>query len=362
MIKLSIVGDLFPGGVIVDREDFISQELLDLFKTADIRVATLESAIGDSYPFDYEKMCNPEWRNIVFSPNRSLAKLSKLHIDVVALANNHIYDLGAEGLNNVIDLLDRAGISYCGAGKNIEEASKPAVVSIKGKKIAFLSYMVYFEGWRAPHPASKDRPGLNIFDLKSAVKDIKIAKSKYDYVFILPHWGTEYSYWPTQEDVYYSRQLLKAGADGIFGSHAHVVQPYITIKKKPVFFGMGNFLFPDFYMNIDRTTFYPTSQEEVENLPITYNYERHPQKPMLRKWPENNRQGVVANIMIEDMIRYRVVHIKNSKSNHIEIDENPIYVKTIKKIGFSIKYIPYKLIIRLIYLKRIVKQIFRKIK
>ena len=66
------MGDFFPGGVILDQEKICTDDVLALLNDADIRVATLETAIGDNYSFDEEKMVNPAWRNIVFTPNKAI--------------------------------------------------------------------------------------------------------------------------------------------------------------------------------------------------------------------------------------------------------------------------------------------------
>ena len=60
--------------------------------------------------------------------------------DVVSLANNHVFDLGVEGLENTIKLLKENGIQYCGAGMNLKEASRPAIIECNGKTIAIFAY------------------------------------------------------------------------------------------------------------------------------------------------------------------------------------------------------------------------------
>jgi poly-gamma-glutamate capsule biosynthesis protein CapA/YwtB (metallophosphatase superfamily) len=40
--------------------------------------------------------------------------------------------------------------------------------------------------------------------------------------------------------------MIEAGADVIFGSHAHRLQPMDTYEGKPIFYGLGNFVWPRF--------------------------------------------------------------------------------------------------------------------
>lgn len=358
------MGDFFPGGVILDQERICSDEVLALLKDADIRVATLETAIGDDFPFDKEKMANPAWRNIIHTPNRGLNQITKLHIDVVTLANNHAFDMGVEGLLNAMSRLDSLGIKYCGAGRNLKEAQEPAVITINNKNIAFLGFMVYFEGWRAPHPAGENIPGLNIFELSTAEKTIKRAKEVFDYVFVLPHWGSEYNLWPTPTDLQIAKKLIDAGADGIFGSHTHQMQPSIYIKGKPVMFGMGNFIFPDFYMSTQRATCYPSPEDDFSLVPSTYEYERYPQCTLRRIWPESNRMGAMGSLIIDKTISLKVNKLKLNKDNVLELYTDKDLVAKINRISIFLKYTPYPILYRLHLfgsIKNFLRVVFRKI-
>lgn len=344
MLKIHFVGDFFPGGVIVDRDRICSDQVLALLSQADIRVATLESAIGEGYAYDEVKMQNPAWRNIVFSPDRSLNHLNRLHIDVVTLANNHVYDLGQEGLLNTLELLDEMGVRHCGAGRNLAEAQAPAVVELQGKRIAFLAYMVYFEGWRAPHPAQSNLPGLNIFDCAQACAQIKAAKQQYDYVFVLPHWGTEYSVWPTPNDMRYARMMVDAGADGIFGSHPHQVQPVCSVHGKPVAYSMGNFIFPDFFFGPDRATWYPTESDNVDEIPVTYTYDRYPNRLQRRVWPDASRFGNICEVSLADKITCESIGVRLNQDNVLELSSSIPKAKDLRRVSLLMKTPLYRVV------------------
>jgi poly-gamma-glutamate synthesis protein (capsule biosynthesis protein) len=38
--------------------------------------------------------------------------------------------------------------------------------------------------------------------------------------------------------------MIEAGADVIFGHHSHRLQPMDTVRGRPVFYGLGNFVWP----------------------------------------------------------------------------------------------------------------------
>ena len=302
-IKIAFVGDIFPGGVLVNQERICDDKVMDVLMSADLRVATLECALGpgetDGYSFDEEKMARPDWRNIIWAPDECINRLKELHIDVVTIANNHIFDLGEKGLMNTIRLLDENDIKHCGAGANINEASKPAVVEIKGKKIAFLGYMPFW--WEAPHPPTETTAGINHLHIEKVEADIKKAKELYDYVFVLPHWGIEHTHYPTNREREFAISIIKAGSDGIMGSHTHMVQPLVKFQDKPVCFSLGNFMFPDYYMAANRPVYYP-AKEEIVTIPAVLGYPKYPERTLKSVWRPNNRIGTICQLKINKSI------------------------------------------------------------
>ena len=125
-MTLFFCGDIMPGGVLPYQGEYISPDLLEYMRSFDFRIGTLEAAIGNNLSFDPIKMSGRQ--NIIFARNEDFFRIKEMGFDVVSLANNHIWDLGEDGLMNTIRLLKENGINFCGAGKNAEDAAKPAVV------------------------------------------------------------------------------------------------------------------------------------------------------------------------------------------------------------------------------------------
>jgi len=71
---------------------------------------------------------------------RAMAALPAAGFNVCTFANNHTMDWGLDAIVECRTRLEAIGIAVCGAGKNIHEARKPAVVEKKGIKVAFLGY------------------------------------------------------------------------------------------------------------------------------------------------------------------------------------------------------------------------------
>ena len=294
MIKISAVGDIMPGGILSGVESgFISKEIIGVLSNADFRVGTLESAIGDNPTFFEEKMRRKA--DVIYSKIKDINKLKYLSIDIVSLANNHFYDLGVESADKCIKLLDEAGVKHVGAGRNLEEASRPVVESLNGKTIVFLAFCDWRDDTVGFCPfASETESGVNPMFDDYVVSEIKKYKKQSDYVVVLPHWGREHT-WNTTLHVYkLAKKMIKAGADLILGSHPHRVQPVVNYRNGSVAFSMGNFLFPDRLIIKPRSTFYPDSVVDFDTLPVTYGYP-FVEELTLKKWKPLGRIGMIVN-------------------------------------------------------------------
>lgn len=319
-MKIACLGDVMPGGLLhyEDGQNFCSQEVLDILKEVDLRVATLETAIGDVPSFDPEKMCRG--RDVIHTPSVNLSRLSTLGIDVVSLANNHAWDLGFEGVKHTKAQLDRLGIKYCGAGANLNEAEAPAVIEIEGQTFAFIAYCDDKPGTCGYIPlATSSSPGINAMIEPNIKNNICHLKDRYDYLFVLMHWGKEYYYYPTPEVNRLARKMIEWGATGVIGSHSHQIQPTITYKGKPIIFSLGNFLFPDRLLISPRSTYYPNDLSLLSNYPRVYNF-AIVNEPTLKVSKPTNRKGQIICLDIRptkiDVVRH---FTRLDSSNHITL-------------------------------------------
>ena len=298
-MKVLFLGDIMPGGVLPYRVHYINNQLLDWMCSFELRIGTLECAVGDNLPMDPVKMAGRQ--NIIFCRPKDADKLNEMKIDVVSLANNHVYDLGKEGLASTMSWLDAHGIKHCGAGMNIAEASAPVVVEIDGKKLGFYACCEYGSAYIGHlQIATETEPGVNALDLERVVEDIKRLKSQCDYVFVLPHWGQEYQYLPTPKNVFEAKAMIEAGADGVFASHPHQIQPWIRHKDRPIAFSMGNYLFPDFFMAPPRPIFYPEGDVDESSMPRFYGYPKKVDVPTVQVWRHLSRIGMAVSCTIND--------------------------------------------------------------
>jgi poly-gamma-glutamate synthesis protein (capsule biosynthesis protein) len=60
------------------------------------------------------------------------------------------------------------------------------------------------------------------------------------------HWGVELDTVPRPDDVSLGNRLVDAGADVVFGGHSHRLQPMGARNGRPIFYSLGNFVWPNF--------------------------------------------------------------------------------------------------------------------
>jgi poly-gamma-glutamate synthesis protein (capsule biosynthesis protein) len=83
-------------------------------------------------------------------------------------------------------------------------------------------------------------------DTEAMLRAIRAAERQADLVIVTIHWGVELDTEPRPEQVELGRAFVRAGADVIFGHHAHRLQPLDHYRGRPIFWGLGNFVWPNF--------------------------------------------------------------------------------------------------------------------
>ena len=317
-MRIAAVGDIMPGGVWNGRQgEFVSEEVLTVLRGADIRVGTLETAIGNKPTFYEEKMSRSA--DVIYAKDEDMKRLKDLDINLVSLANNHFFDLGPEGAEHTIALLDGLEIQHCGAGRNLKEAGKPVVFEKDGKTLAFLAFCDWRNetvGW-CPF-ATEDKPGVNPMYDDYVVSEIAKYKRLYDYVAVIPHWGKEHTFITTRHVYRLAKIMLDAGADMIFGGHTHRIQPVVRRRSSVTAYSMGNFFFPDRLIVKPRSTYYPKAPIDLQSLPVI---DRYPfvEQTTLKKWKPFARIGEIISVKLDN-------GSLNVKTNYVRLNYNNVLV------------------------------------
>ncbi len=218
--------------------DCFSKKLLDEMQSADILMVNNEFSYtnrgtalkGKAYTFRGD-------------PSR-VELLDTLGVDVVSVANNHVFDYGEVGLLDTLDTLRAAGMPFTGAGVNLEEAQKPVYFIAGGKKIAICAGTQIERTLNFTQEATGISPGvLKCLHPEIFCEEIRQAKANSDYVIVIPHWGTEGNANYGEDQVVLAKKFVEAGADVIIGGHTHCLQAVEYMDDVPIFYSLGNYWF-----------------------------------------------------------------------------------------------------------------------
>ncbi len=248
-ITLSFVGDisLADNWYIMPQYDernqkiygILSEKVVEIMTQSDLMIANNEFTIstrGEAMPGKYY--------TFRASPER-LSIYEEMGIDLVTLANNHVYDFGETAFYDMLEALEEYNMPYIGAGKNINEAKEPYYFIINGYKIAFVNATRAEKYILTPEATESDGGVFRCYDPTLFAETIQEAKDQSDYVVALVHWGTEDSHELETVQLETSRTYIDAGADIIIGSHAHVLQGIEFYQDKPIIYNLGDFIFND---------------------------------------------------------------------------------------------------------------------
>ena len=234
------------GDILLDRgvRQVVEQKGIDqlfsagidsVFQTSDAVVGNLEcpatkvhAPVFKQYVFRAE----PEW----------LCDLKKHGVTHLNLANNHSIDQGRNGLVDTQRNISQAGIISIGAGQNQEEADQPILLTESPRKVWLVaSLQLALENFsRLP-----DQPCVSQQSIDALCQRIAQLKQKDPecYIIVSLHWGWENHVEVVPRQRYEARQLIDAGADCLVCHHTHTRQPMETYRGKPIFYGLGNFIF-----------------------------------------------------------------------------------------------------------------------
>jgi poly-gamma-glutamate synthesis protein (capsule biosynthesis protein) len=189
---------------------------------------------------------------------------------VCILANNHITDYGHDGVLETIHLVQENGFKVVGAGATLAKAREPAVLRFPERTIGILAYADtrYHVGSVA---ATAHNAGVAPLDPSMVTEDLRYLAAHVDDIWLFLHWGHEYLRYPEPEQRMLARAFSQAGASLIVGMHPHVMRGAEVLERTPVYYSLGNFVFPP--------------------IPLVDGY--------LKKWDHESNQGFVISGKLE---------------------------------------------------------------
>lgn len=235
--EYAMMANLLRRGVSI--ENGISEPLLAQMHDVDIMMVNNE--------FSYTNRGTPtEGKTYTFRADTStVSYLNDMGVDIVSLANNHVYDFGETGLLDTLDTLEQAEMPYVGAGRNLEEAAAPVYFISGDVKVAMVS-ATQIERLDNPDTkeAGENSPGVfRCWNPEKLYEVVAAAEENSDFVIVYIHWGTENVTEPDWAQLAQAEGLAQAGADLIIGDHPHCLQSIQYYGDVPVFYSLGNFWF-----------------------------------------------------------------------------------------------------------------------
>lgn len=209
----------------------------------DVRVINLETSITRSDTFAPSKAVHYR-----MSPG-NVSALVTARPDVCVLANNHVLDFGRQGLAETLDSLRDAGLRTVGAGRDLDEARRPAIIGMPGGgHVVVFSCGMASSGIPANWAATVDHPGVDFFlgpsdaGVAEIVGRMRAVKRSGDVVIVSVHWGSNWGYDIVPGQVSFAHRLIDQGVDIVHGHSSHHPRPIEIYEGKLILYGCGDFI------------------------------------------------------------------------------------------------------------------------
>jgi len=258
-ICIAAVGDISTGHQPPEPPEGAFVHVLGALRSANIRFGQMERVFSERGEWQQQAVAmHPQL------PPRLAAGYKAVPFDVLSLASNNAGDWGPNAVEDTVSTFRLLGISTVGAGRNITEARKPAILEHGGLRVAFLGYVSVTlpQYW-----ANEDRAGTapmrahtfyepyefqagapprvvtipHADDLEQLTEDVRKAKQEADLVFVSLHWGVHFMTRPCDYQPIVAHAAIDAGANAILGHHAHQPQGIEIYKDAAIFYSIGNF-------------------------------------------------------------------------------------------------------------------------
>jgi hypothetical protein len=204
-LKIVFVGDIMldggPGNwVSLGKDPFARCQ--PLFDGADLRIGNLECVLGR----EGKRQSKP----YVFRGAGDSAGFLRRYFDALSLANNHTLDYGPEGLLGCMAELDKVGVPYFGAGKNLKRSRRPLVLEKKGRRVGLLGFNEFYA---EEYAVGDKRAGNNPLEREALLADIERCRGALGCDVVLPflHWGEEMESQPRDDQRALARSASKRG-------------------------------------------------------------------------------------------------------------------------------------------------------
>lgn len=261
--RLAFVGDIM--WIRRNWGDFLGPEIKVYLSNFDGILGNLETVIS-------KNQAVPELLPDYFTYNSDLRLIRLIHEQkqfcALSFANNHVLDKGDNAALDTLAALDQLGIPHSGLREegsswaeftraNIRFGFHAATFGLNDHRLLTSSRLKL--NW-VPGLAPEREAAPDLSEIFASLREME--QKAVDVKIVYLHWGHEFDFYPTARQMQVARELVKAGADIILGSHPHVAQPSEVLfvnnpeaecssfvndgrqrqRKALVLYSLGNFL------------------------------------------------------------------------------------------------------------------------
>lgn len=223
---LTFVGDCTLGGTpsnyyadvgfvktVGEDYSYPFRNVISWFEADDATFVNLEGPLTDEG--------GPQDKAYAFrGPESFVNILTENSVELVSLANNHTLDYSEIGYQNTLKTLNDAEVPF------VERDASVLITLERGLKVGVYGVVYY------------------AFDLQDMEQEIHALREQgAEVVIVAAHWGNEGSYRPTPQQQKVGHAAIDAGADIVWGTHPHVLQPIEEYKDGVIYYSLANFSF-----------------------------------------------------------------------------------------------------------------------
>lgn len=264
IVRVGAVGDIIPGrNVAAHIREFGDysvplQRTKSLLAEFDFTFANFECFISET--LEFPELVDANSLDFLTRPD-FVQTMVDAGIDAVSMANNHaVYSHSGWGLpafNDTYGFLTNGGVPVFGAGADLDQARQPFVTEVNGMSIAMYGVdgITGNETWPnalgvvagAGSQATADHGGTNPLNLDQVTADISNLAGQYDIVIPFFHMSEQYFWTPQDWAIETAHASIDAGANLVVSSHPHTIQGWESYNGKPIFYGIGNFIYDQMF-------------------------------------------------------------------------------------------------------------------
>jgi poly-gamma-glutamate synthesis protein (capsule biosynthesis protein) len=241
-VRILSTGDMMLGrsvnylGVKNGDLSWSYKQMSSFLKEFDYVVGNLENPIIENCPLTNEGM-------IFCADKRAGEALKTSGINLLTLANNHIFNYGVSGQEQTQKILTSSGLDALAEGEFLTKV-------VAGKTF----------GWLAFDDVSKT------LKLEEVKRQVTSASKKVNHLLVAIHFGSEYRYLPTPRQEELAKTIIDAGARVVLGNHSHWLGAVELYGGGVIIYSHGNFVFDQMWSEETKEGMVASLEFDVRNL------------------------------------------------------------------------------------------------